>query len=795
MHMMVRGYTVLHLIGLLCFHSFDAAMVPGAVYTDASAPIPNRVQDLLSRMTTQEKVNQMLGNGEASPSVIKSFGTTSVGSVGYSVGSMDDLEKLNAIQAYIINTSRLGIPIAFTAETLHSGGNPGCTVFPMPAGQGASWNKTLVRLIAQSNALQARASGTVHGLAPVLNVATDPRFGRTQECFGEDPIVVATMGVEALRGLQGDDGLGGPNAYLGSASTHVMSQAKHFGAYGFGGVDGASADISERTLYERYLYPWLRFAQEGGKGAMAAHNSINYEPVHGSAKWMTHVFRDQLGFGQGFIGADSHNVKTLFQTQQVANSIEDAAVLAVEAGLDQDLNTLKNTPFCTLANSTIVNMSAIDRAAANVLRYKFALGLFDAPFANTSVSSFARRDDEGARKLAREAAQQSIVLLKNDNSVLPMATVLQNSAKHILVVGELGGSSIEMLGDYNPKSGVAVESVLAALQNRSKAIIKYVAAAGPKHSFNISQAIIQHLDWADVTVAVVGDSTALSTSFGQESCGEMADRANLDVAGPQYELLDALTNASSKSKLIVVMIHGRPVTFGPKNKILNNIDGLLAAWRPGEEGAGAIVDLIDGSSNPSAKLTQAWPQSSSFIKSAAQPWMQDFAANSIPPKSYWDDTLAPLFPMGFGLSYTTFSVTSVVPQHTITTPVEANTTIMIPVMVNNTGSVDGATVIQIYTKRPLTRGINRMQRQLAGFEKVFVPSSHSTELNIPIRLGDLARYNPVSATWVIDGGNWTMWAATCAGSSWGAWNTGKDHDMFDCVQSKSFELVLPTFEY
>jgi len=605
---------------------------------------------------------------------------------------------------------------------------------------------------------------------------------------------VATMGVAALRGLQGDDGLGGPNHYLGSPKTHVMAQAKHFGAYGFGGFDGYSADISTRTIYERYLYPWLRFAQEGGKGAMASHNSINYEPVHGSHHWMTDVFRNQLGFGEGFIGADSHNVLALYSTQRVAVNVSDAAVLAVEAGLDQDLNGLRNTPYGSLAdNTTYVNISAVDRAASNVLRYKFAVGLFDTPFADPSL--FGRRDDEGARQLAREAARQSMVLLKNKDSMLPLNSVLQDPTKKVLLIGQIGSQAMDMLGDYNPKTGVPVDTIQEALQNRSKATIQYIEAAGPKMEFNISGAVDQFMNWADVTIAVVGDSTANSMGFSSESCGEMADRANLDVPGPQYDLLAALSNASSKtSRLVVVMIHGRPVTFGPKNFILNDIDALIAAWRPGEEGAGALIDLIDGTTNPSAKLTQAWPQSSGFVRSAAQPWMQDFAANANPPKDYWDDSLAPLFPFGFGLSYTSFDIKSAAAT-AVATPVNINSTFEMTVAIKNTGALEGAVVLQVYAQRPIVRGVNRMQRQLAGFGKVNVLPSQELTMSVPIRLADLARFEPNSREWIVDGGDWSMWVATCAGSAWGNWNTGKDKSKFGCLQSQTVQLQLPQFNF
>ena len=382
-------------------------------WMDADKTVDERTSLLLAAMTVEEKVAQMLGDGEGKPAAFKAFGQTGMGSTGLQVATLADLVHQNALQSSMMYSSRLGIPVDFTAETLHSGGHPGCTVFPMPAGQGASWNRTLVHAIATSNALQARASGTSHGLSPVINVATDPRFGRTQEAFGEDPFIVGTMASTAVRGLQGADGAGGPGTYLGSPGERIVAQAKHFFAYDYGGRDGAGALLDERSLVEVFGRPWQRAIAEAGlRGVMASHNSVNREPMHGSRRWLTTYLREELGFGNGYIGADSHNVLALYSAQKVVPSIEAAAALAVTAGLDQDLNTMHDTPFQTLVsqNKTPSLNAAIDRAAGNVLRLKFAARLFDQPLAN--VSRWSARDSPAAG-VAREAAEQSVVLLIN----------------------------------------------------------------------------------------------------------------------------------------------------------------------------------------------------------------------------------------------------------------------------------------------------------------------------------------------------------------------------------------------
>ena len=291
--------------------------------------------------------------------------------------------------------SRLHIPVDFTAESLHSGGHSGTTIFPMGQGVGATWNVSMAERVGAAIAREARASGVAHGLCPVINIPTDPRFGRTQESYGEvsraitsdaiprvpkplrrlcgqDPFIVGTMSAAATRGIQGPPSNGGPNSYLVAPDEHIIAQAKHFFAYGHGGREGRSAFIDERTLMDVYGRPWFKAVNESGlRGAMASHNSVNYQPMHGSRLWLTQTLRERLGFGAGYIAADADDVQQLFVTHKVASSNEESAVLAVRAGMDQDLNSLHNTPFSTLGKSSAAMKSqtldaAIDRAAGNV---------------------------------------------------------------------------------------------------------------------------------------------------------------------------------------------------------------------------------------------------------------------------------------------------------------------------------------------------------------------------------------------------------------------------------------------
>ena len=705
-----------------------------------------------------------------------------LGSIGPQVSTIDNLRSQNAAQAAMMDSSRLGIPIDFTAETLHSGGHPGVTVFPMPSLQGSSWNVTLVHEIAASNALQARASGTNHGLAPVINVATDPRFGRTQETFGEDPFLVGTMAVASVLGLQGEDGAAGPSTYLGTPGTKVISQAKHFFAYGYGGRDGAAALLDERSLSEVYGRPWRRaIAKAGLRGLMASHNSVNWEPMHGSHRWLTAYLRRELRFGNGYIGADSHDVLGLYAKHKVAASIEDAAALAVTAGLDQDLNNIDGTPFGTLINQsqTAELSAAIDRAAGNVLRLKFAAGLFDRPLANESL--WTERDSAPARQLARLAAEEGAVLLINRNT-LPLGKKSEK-AMRLAVIGPNADQKDNTLGDYNPSAAVSekawgggkqVVTVYSGLRsyvaaNRLNASVSWAAGCdislAPISEQQQAEAVALHRA-SDVTVLVVGDSTASSEGFTRESCGEGADRQSLDLFGQQMALLNALVAANSSAKLVVVLIHGRPQTFGPNNAALAKVDALLAAWRPGEEGGTALARLLFGDVSPSGKLTQAWPQHAGHVRGPGNPWFQPFqedgGAKAVPNK---DGPSSVLFPFGFGLSYATFKYA---PPALATQASRAGETVIVSVTVRNEGPVDASTVVQIYAATPVgtPRGVTRNQRALVGYTKLKLGVNETRTAEVAVETDDLARYDPHARQWVVDPGDYTLFAQDCAGSFW-----------------------------
>jgi len=493
-------------------------------------PIDERVNLLLKVMTNEEKMAQTIHlTGGSLKEITDTYGLTGLGAYPASGSTGEDvLNNRNAVQGALMNNSRLHIPVSFHQETLH-GANAG-TIFPMPASQGSTWNVQLVSEIASVIAMEAWATGSDRGFSPELNVPTDPRFGRTEENFSEDPTLVSGFGVAAVLGLQGGS-TQGPSSYLPPGA--IASEAKHFAAYAFGGKDGAAADMSEKTLHDVYLRPWKSYAEAGGRGAMMAHNSINSEPCHGSTRFMSWL-RAQGTMVGGLLGSDMCDVGLLGENGfRVASGLSGAASLAMGAGLDQELCNPHDGrgqafPFAAsaVANGTLAQ-AALDRAAANALRPKFASGLFDGrAFVNDSALGLLNTTTH--RSLARVAAAEGSVLLKNDAGILPLVL----PAKIALIGPNAGcvqtggnGSSppycpaqSSQNGGYT-QGGVPVVTVLSAGLNESGVALQF--AQGCSHGGNDTSGFAPALALAksaDIVVFVGGDSGGLG--WNRNTCGE-----------------------------------------------------------------------------------------------------------------------------------------------------------------------------------------------------------------------------------------------------------------------------------
>jgi len=532
---------------------------PSWRWLDQSLPVDARVAALLAELTQAEKVAQTIHlTGGALADVVRDYGATGLGAYPSYSGGAGGLAARNALQGAIMNASRLHLPVSFHSETLH-GACGGCSIFPMPAAQGATWNAPLVGAVARAVATEAFATGIDRGFSPEINVPTDARFGRTEENFGEDPALVGALGAAAVRGLHGGNA-DGPSSYLPAFA--IVSEAKHAAAYAFGGKDGMAAELGERALHDLYLRPWREYALAGGRGLMLAHNSINQQPCHSSAALMGWL-RAQGNLSGALFGSDMCDVGLLAQNGfRVAAGLEQAAALAMAAGLDQELcnpTDGRGQAFPLAARAVadgLMPQAALDRAAANALRAKFASGLFDGR-AIVNGSDLALLDSPASRALARQVALEGAVLLKADAGVLPLrlgaaaAAAAAAPLLRVAVIGPLAGcagnesscdATLSQCGGYT-NNGVPVVSVLAAAYNESGVSVSYApgAAVGGNDTSGFAEAVALARA-ADVVLFVGGDSGGLG--WNMNTCGEDDDRSELDLPGVQSDLVAALADTA-----------------------------------------------------------------------------------------------------------------------------------------------------------------------------------------------------------------------------------------------------------
>jgi beta-glucosidase len=507
-----------------------------------------------------------------------------------------------------MNKSRLHIPVSFPAEALHGGANNG-SIFPMPINMAASWNPALVQQVQQVIALEVRAVGAERTFSPNMNLYLDPRFGRTQEGFGEDPFLTSKIAVATVNGLQGEL----VNDYMDQ--DHVIAVAKHFAAYGGfneGGQDGSAIDTSERTLHEIFLFPWKKVIEANVRSIMPAHNEINGVPCHANAWLLRKLLRDEWGWKTGITQSDYGDTHGL-QGYGIVTSVLDAAVLSFNAGVDVDLGGICYPNLLDAVKQGKVPMSILDEAVRRILRGKFQTGLFDHPISDPAKKKIL--DNPAHRELTKILAHQSTVLLKNQNNALP---VDKTKLKSIAVIGPNAVDINAQVGGYT-NYGAKVVTVLDGIRNHLPDV-EVTYDIGCSVMTNDLSNITRAADLAkttDLAIVVVGDSDAsCQESWG----GREGDRTSLDLSGGQLSLIQAILD--TKVPTVVVMINGRPQTFGPDNALLNRIDALLEAWRPGEEGGTAIADIIFGDVNPSGKLPATFPRSVGQIGGPSHPYFK-----------------------------------------------------------------------------------------------------------------------------------------------------------------------------
>jgi len=689
-------------------------------YRDATLPIADRVADLLPRMTLDEKVYELTSGWESKVRVIDPTGTytdeearkTIQAEWGNEVKFTPRQSAIlrNGVQRYLREKTRLGIPALFIGEALHGFMEYGSTSFPQALGLASTWDPALIKEVFTAAGDEAGSRGAGQVFAPVLDIAREPRWGRTEETYGEDPFLVSRMGVAAIEGLQGDSFMIGRH--------HVMATAKHFAVHGQpeGGTNTAPGNYSERVIRENFLFPFRAAVQEAGVGSvMASYNEIDGVPSHANHWLLDRVLRQEWGFN-GYVISDDFGLQMMVLTHHTASNNADAARQGIAAGVDYDLSD--GEAFRTLAAQVkqgTVPESQLDKAVSRVLAAKFRLGLFDDPYVDPD---YAEHMNNGAehQALALKTAQKVVVLLKNDKNLLPLDLA---RLKTVAVIGPNAADA--HIGGYSRDPGRGV-SILQGIRDRVGTKAKVVYAEGCKitnapqgfrgwwandvqlidpktQTASIAEAVAVARK-SDVAILVVGENESTNREAWSED--HRGDRDSLDLLGAQNDLVKAVVDTGTPT--VVILINGRPLSI---NYIAEKVPAILEGWYLGQEGGTAAAEVLFGDVNPGGKLPITFPHS---VGDLPDYYNHKPSAN----RSYEFSTRQPLFPFGFGLSYTTFRFDNVrVEPKQIVADGRATVT----VDVTNTGSREGDEVPQFYIHQKVA-SVTQPVMQLRGFQRI-----------------------------------------------------------------------------
>ncbi|RGQ88594.1 glycoside hydrolase family 3 N-terminal domain-containing protein, partial [Bacteroides sp. AF26-7BH] len=611
----------------------------------------------------------------------------------------------NALQKYVMENTRLGIPMFLAEEAPHGHMAIGATVFPTGIGMAATWSPELVKEVGQVIAKEIRSQGGHISYGPVLDLTRDPRWSRVEETFGEDPVLSGILGASMV------DGLGGGNL---SQKYATIATLKHFLAYAVpeGGQNGNYASVGIRDLHQNFLPPFRKAIDSGALSVMTSYNSIDGIPCTSNYYLLTQLLRNEWKF-RGFVVSDLYSIEGIHESHFVALTKENAAIQSVTAGVDVDLGGDAYTNLCHAVQSGQMDKAVIDTAVCRVLRMKFEMGLFEHPYVDPKIAAKTVRRKEHI-ELARKIAQSSITLLKNENSILPLSKTINKVA----VIGPNADNRYNMLGDYTaPQEDSNVKTVLDGILTKlSPSRVEYVRGCAIRDTtVNEIEQAIEAARRSEVVIVVVGGSSArdFKTSYKETGaavaeegsvsdmeCGEGFDRASLSLLGRQQELLESLQKTGKP--LIVVYIEGRPLE---KNWASEYADALLTAYYPGQEGGNAIADVLFGDYNPSGRLPISVPRSVGQIP---------VYYNKKAPRNhdYVEVSSSPLYSFGYGMSYTTFEYSA------LQVVQKSARCFEVSFKVKNTGKYDGEEVAQLYMRDEYASVVQPM-KQLKHFERFY----------------------------------------------------------------------------
>ena len=735
-------------------------------YKKADLPIEARVQDLLERMTLEEKAAQMMcvwqekstklvdGDGHFDPvRAHTAFGHGhGIGQVGRpsDAGSKPTdahkglspratAELANAIQQFFREHSRLAIPPIFHEECLHGHAAIGATSFPQPIALGGTFDPGLVEALYAMAAEETRVRGAHQALTPVVDVARDPRWGRVEETFGEDPWLVTQLGLAAVRGFQGREALTG---HQPPDRKNLIATLKHFAAHGQpeSGMNCAPVNVSERVLRETFLQPFKECIQQAGCiSVMASYNEIDGVPSHASKWLLRDVLRREWGF-QGFVVSDYYSIWELHHRPDthghfVAKDKKESCALAVKAGVNIEFPE----PDCylhliDLVRQKVLQESDLDDLVAPMLYWKFKMGLFENPYVDPAEAERVVGSDAN-RQLALQGARETITLLKNDNHLLPLNL---NKLKTIAVIGP--NADRELLGGYSGKPNY-FNSVLEGIRAKVGGKVKVPFAEGCKitvgGSWNqdlVTPAKVEDdrkliaeavgvASQADVIVVCIGGNE--QTSREAWSHNHMGDRTTLDLIGRQEGLVNALQMIGKP--IITILFNGSPLSI---NSLAQEAPAILECWYLGQECGQAVAEVLFGDYNPSGKLPITIPRSVGHL-----PAFYNHKPSA--RRGYLFDDVSPLYPFGFGLSYTNFSFKNVRLEKS---KIKTNGRTRVLVEVTNTGKRRGAEVVQMYI-RDLVSSVTRPVKELKGFQKVSLQPGETQTVALEISRESLAFYD------------------------------------------------------
>jgi len=691
-------------------------------YKNSKLPTELRVKDLLSRMTLHEKILQLQHIQDAvKTDTLNGF---SYGSIMNTNSSAEDVSKqIISIQNYLVNKTRLGIPALTITEALHGVYQGGCTIYPQAIALGSTFNPSLVSKMVELISLDLNALNIKQVLAPDLDIARELRWGRVEETFGEDPFLIAQMGVAYVKTAQ---------------KNNIICTPKHFVAHGTptGGLNLSSVSGGERELRSLYLYPFEKVIKEGKPSSfMNAYSSYDGVPLAGSQYYLTDLLRTELGF-KGYVISDWDAVKQLYDFHFTAANKAAAAKQAVMAGIDIEASSTCFLELEKLVQDKKIDIKYIDLAVSRVLKTKFECGLFDKPIIE-QVNLKAVIHSPKSIALAKEIADESIVLLKNENSILPLST---DKYKSIAVIGP--NADQFQPGDYSwgrkKENGV---SALAGLKNKYGEKVTFNYAQGcdgwSKNKTGFAEAI-DAAKKSDMAVVVVGTSSGTFSDNKNATCGEGFDLSDLKLPGVQEDLIKEI-KATGKP-LIVVLVTGKPLAIP---WVKEHADAILLQFYGGEEQGNALADVLFGKVNPSGRLNVSFPQSVGNLpcfynyKPSDKGLYKVHGSTEKPGRDYVFSSPDALWSFGYGLSYTLFSYEDAVVNKT---KVKANDTIFVDVKIKNTGTVDGKEVVQLYV-HDVVGSVVIPVKQLKAFEKVDLKSGESKTIRLTLTISELALIN------------------------------------------------------